>query len=144
MARRADADHGWCSLRLRFDDRELGLLRAAEQIRGADLARHARPDELRGALALAKAGQKLRGAVAGPSLVFEEGELRLLLTAVRFAHDEVQQAASQHDASADGRVQVVLNAFPELVERGLWRSYGLTRELDELAQRLDLALRSTY
>ncbi len=139
-SRRADADHGWCSLRLRFDERELVLLRAAEQVRGAELARHARPDELRSALVLAKAGQKLRLAVAGPSLVFEEGELRMLLTAVRFAHDEVHQAASQHGDSTDGRVQVVLSAFPELVERGLWRSFALTRELDELGQRLDLAL----
>ena len=131
-------------MRLRFDERELTLLRAAEQVRGAALAHTGRPDELRNALALAKAGQKLRHAVAGPSLVFEEGELRMLLTAVRFAHDEVQQAASRQPGNApNGRLQAVLNAFPELVERGLWRSFGLTRELDELAQRLDLALRST-
>lgn len=141
--RRGDADQGWCSLRLRFDERELALLRAAEQIRGAELARDARPTELRSALALAKAGHKLRLAAPGPSLVFEEGELRMLLAAVRFAHDEVAAAASQRDTAADGRVQAVLKAFPELVDRGRWRSFGLTRELEELAQRLDLALRST-
>jgi hypothetical protein len=91
---------------------------------------------------VAKAGQKLRYAAAGPSLVFEEPELRMLLEAVRFAHDEVQWAGGQRDAAGDGRIQAILNAFPELVERGLWRSFGLTRELDELAQRLDAALRS--
>jgi hypothetical protein len=127
---------------VRFDERELRLMRAAEQVRGAALARQAKPGELRAALALAKAGQKLRYAAAGPSLVFEEPELRMLLEAVRFAHDEVQWAGSQRDAAGDGRIQAILNAFPELVERGLWRSFGLTRELDELAQRLDAALRS--
>jgi hypothetical protein len=130
-------------LRLRFDERELALLRSAEQVRGAALARNGRPDELRGALALAKAGQKLRYAAAGPSLVFEESELRLLLQAVRFAHDEVQWAGGNHDESPDGRAQAVHSAFPELTERGLWRAFALTRELDELGQRLDLALRST-
>ncbi len=136
-------DHGWCSLRVRFGERELVLLRGAEQLRGAAMARQARPDDLRSALTLAKSGHKLRHATAGTPLVFEEGELRLLLAAVRFAHNEIQRAASQQSTSTDGRVQVVLDAFPELVERGLWRSYGLTRELDELAQRLDEALRST-
>ncbi len=137
-----EADRGWCSLRLRFEDRELVLLRGSEKVRGAALARNGRPDELRGALALAKAGQRLRSAVAGPSLVFEEGELRMLVDAVRFANAEVHFASGQHPEDGNGRVQAVLNAFPELVERGLWRSFGLTRELEELAQRLELALRS--
>ena len=129
-------------MRLRFDERELQLMRAAEQVRGAALARQARPDELRDALALARAGQKLRSAAAGPSLVFEEPEIRMLLGAVRFAHDEVQRAASARDGPTDGPTLAVLNGFPELVERGLWRGYALTRELDELAQRLEAALRS--
>jgi hypothetical protein len=137
-----EATRGWCSLRLRFEERELVLLRGAEQVRGVALAQQGRPDVLRSALGLAKAGQKLRHAVAGPSLIFDENELRLLIEAVRFAHAEVQWAARQQAASADGRAQVVLAAFPELAERGLWRSFGLTRELDEVAQRLERALRS--
>ena len=31
-------------------------------------------------------------------------------------------------------------AFPELVDRGVWRSFGLTRELETLATRLQTAL----
>lgn len=142
MTARGEADRGWCSLRVRFDDRELILMRASEQVRGAALARQAKPGELRAALALAKAGQKLRYAVPGPSLAFEETELRMLLEAVRFAHDEVQWAGSQREMTGEGRIQAVVNAFPELVERGLWRSFAVTRELDDLAQRLDVALRS--
>jgi hypothetical protein len=130
-------------LRLRFDERELELLRASEKVRGAALASHNRPDELRGALSLAKAGHKLRYAVAGPSLSFEETELKQLTEAVRFTEGEVHRAAGQHETTIDGRSQIVLNAFPELVERGLWRSFSVTRELDQLAQRLELALRST-
>jgi hypothetical protein len=139
--RRAEQDHGWCSLRLRFDERELELLRGAEKVRGTALASHNRPDELRGALSLAKVGQKLRYAVAGPSLSFEETELKLLTEAVRFAEVEVHWAAGQRE-QLDDRAQAVVGAFPELVERGLWRSFSLTRELDQLAQRLELALRS--
>lgn len=142
--KRAEQDHGWCSLRLRFDERELELLRASEKVRGAALASHNRPDELRGALALAKAGQKLRYAVAGPSLSFEEGELRQLLDALRFADAEVHWAAGEREPlDANERAQVVLGAFPELVERGLWRSFSVTRDLEQLAQRLEVALRST-
>ena len=89
-----------------------------------------------------KAGQKLRNASPGASLSFEETELQLLLEAVRFANDEIHWAAAQRDNGAAERKQAVLDAFPELVERGLWRSFGLTRELDDLVQRLDVALRS--
>src|SRR5262249_21601425 len=127
----------------RFDDRELGLLRSSEHVRGAALAQHARPDVLRTALTLSKVGQKLRHATPGTSLVLEEGEVRLLLEAVQFAIGEIQRAASQRneaDAIAHGAVG---EAFPELTERGLWRSFGLCRELEVLAQRLDAALRST-
>jgi hypothetical protein len=134
--------HGWCSLRLRFDGRELALLRSAEQVRGSALAHHPRSDMLRTALALSKAGQKLRHAEPGVALSFEEAELQLLLEALRFANTEIHWAAAQRDAAADARRQAVLDAFPELVERGLWRSFGLTRELDELIQRLEGALRS--
>src|SRR6185312_10388570 len=118
--------HGWCSLRLRFDERELTLLKGAERARGSALAHHPRSDMLRTALALSKAGQKLRHASAGTSLTFEEQELHLLLDALRFANEEVHWAAAQRDNGTDERRAAVLDAFPELVERGLWRSYGLT------------------
>ena len=134
--------HGWCSLRIRFDERELTLLKGAEHARGASLAHNPRSDMLRTALALSKAGQKLRHASPGASLTFEEPELQLLLEAVRFASGEIHWAIAQRDSGAVDRKQAVLDAFPELVERGLWRSFGLTRELDELIQRLDVALRS--
>ena len=136
------ASHGWCSLRLRFDERELALLKSAEHARGAALAQQSRPDQLRTALALSKAGGKLRSAEAGHTLSFEEPELVLLLEAVKFANEEVHWAASQRDADGTPRKQAILSAFPELVERGLWRSFGLNRELDELTQRLEGALRS--
>jgi hypothetical protein len=135
--------HGWCSLRIRFDDRELALLCSAERARGAALAQQARPTVLRTALTLAKVGHKLRHALAGHSLVFEEGEVRLLLEAVQFSIDEIHKAASASDANGPTQHQAVLDAFPELVERGLWRSFGLCRELELLAQRLDGALRPT-
>jgi hypothetical protein len=129
-------------LRLRFEQRELTLLKGAEQLRGAALAHTARPQVLRTALSLAKAGHKLSVAVAGSSAVFDEGEVRLLLEAVRFATDEVR-AATRGQADHDARRQeAVLSAFPELVERGVWRSFGLTRELETLAARLQTALSS--
>jgi hypothetical protein len=134
----------WCSLRLRFEDRELTLLRGAEQVRGAELAHRARPTGLRDALTLAKSGHKLRAAHAGLSLTFEEHELRLLIEAAKFASEEVRWAGSQRDAAAssDPRRTAVLRAFPELEERGLWRSFALTRELADLAERLEKALGS--
>jgi len=130
------SSHGWCSLRLRFDERELELLRGAEQVRGAAMARTAGPTELRTALALAKAGQKVANAAPGATLVLDETELGLLLEAVRFAVPRVQAAARP---AADE--QPVLAAFPELTEKGTWRSFGLVRELEALAARLASALK---
>jgi hypothetical protein len=126
---------------MRFDERELVLLRGAEHLRGADLAQHARPVGLRSALTLAKAGHKLRAASPGASLTFEEAEVRLLAEAAHFAVEEVRWAASQRDTQAiSARAKVVLDAFPELVERGLWRSFSLTRELAEMAVKLERAV----
>jgi hypothetical protein len=126
---------------MRFEERELVLLRGAEHVRGADLAHNAKPTALRGALTLARAGHKLRAAAPGTSLTFEEGELRLLIEAARFAAEEVHWAASQRDANnGDARLRTVLEGFPELVERGLWRSFALTRELGDVAGRLQHAL----
>ncbi len=140
--RRAPPSHRWCSLRVRFDDRELALLRAAERVRGAALAHQPRPQGLRSALALAKAGHKLRSAGAGVSLSFDQTELQLLVEALRFAHAEIRQAAGADAHADEQRRATVLQAFPELVERGLWRSFGLLRELEQLSQRLEAALRS--
>jgi len=137
------ADHGWCSLRLRFDDRELGLLRGAEQVRGASLAHNARPDLLRDALSLARAGTKLSRARPSATITLDESEVKLLLDAIRFATSEIHhvsdQAARQAGAS-DERQSAVLKAFPELAERGLWRSFAVCRDLDGLAARLQKAL----
>jgi hypothetical protein len=130
--------HGWCSLRMRFDQRELQLLRGAEQLRGAAMAQAARPDELRRALNLAKAGQKVGRGVPGGSVVLEEGELELLLDAVRFAIDQVPVAARGAEGS-----RAVTEAFPELVEKGAWRAFGLSRELEALAARLAAALKGS-
>jgi hypothetical protein len=132
----------WCSLRLRFDERELALLHGAERVRGTALATRGGPDSLRPALSLAKAGHKISRAGPGSSISLEEGELRLLLEAVRFATDEVHWVTGPGASAADDeqRRTVILEAFPELVERGLWRSFGLTRDLETLAERLTAAL----
>jgi hypothetical protein len=127
-------------LRLRFDARELELLKAAEQLRGGSLAHTARPDVLRTALSLARAGHKVGSATAGMSVSLEEGELRLLVEAVRFASQEVQHAARVDNRQADSRQAQVMAAFPELTQKGMWRSFGLVRELDALAARLGAAL----
>ena len=134
----SESSHGWCSLRLRFDARELELLKGAEELRGANLARTPRPEVLRTALSLAKAGQKLKSARPGSSVVLEESELGLLVEAVRFAMQEVPLAARTD--SDERRRDAVLAAFPELVQKGTWRAFGLGRELDTLATRLDGAL----
>jgi hypothetical protein len=134
--------HGWCSLRLRFDERELGLLKGAEHLRGVALAHQPRPEILRTALNLAKAGHKLSSAAPGASVVLEESEVGLLLEALRFAHTEVQWAARAQDGQEEPRREAVFAAFPELPERGAWRSFGLTRELEGLANRLHTALSS--
>jgi hypothetical protein len=125
--------HGWCSLHLRFDERELQLLRGAEQLRGAEMARSSGREELRTALRLAKAGQKVGRSVPGGTVSLEESELGLLLEALRFSAREVQ-AATRFDAEA-ARREAVFSAFPELVETS-WRSFALARELEEEAARL--------
>jgi hypothetical protein len=140
--RELEQSHGWCSLRLRFDDRELFLLKGAEQIRGVSLAHTPRPDVLRTALNLAKAGHKLAQATPGASISLGESEVVLLLEAARFATDEVQWAARANDGPDSPRRDAVLNAYPELVDKGVWRSFGLARELEALAVRLQTALAS--
>jgi hypothetical protein len=130
--------HGWCSLRLRFEQRELELLRGAERLRGAAMAHAARPAELRTALRLAKAGSKVGRGVPGGTISLDEPELGLLLDAVRFAVSEVQWAG-RADADEQRR-SAIMSAFPELAEKGAWRAFGLSRELDALAARLADAL----
>lgn len=142
-ARERDQPHGWCSLKLRFEERELQLLRGAEQVRGVDLAYKPRPSVLRTALSLAKAGRKLGAAAPGALVTLEETELSLLLGAVRFANDEIHWAARPQAEQDPRRRDAVLAAFPELVEKGAWRSFGLTRELEALAHSLETALSST-
>jgi hypothetical protein len=137
------SNFGWCSLRLRFDERELQLLRGAERLRGTALAHTARPDVLRSALSLAKAGQKLARSVPGGSVSLDEAELGLLIEALRFAAQEVPSAAhgTRDDGQATERREAVLAAFPELVDN-TWRSFGLARELEALAARLAAALKA--
>jgi hypothetical protein len=129
-------------LRLRFDGRDLSLLRGAEQVRGAALAHHARPEELRDALTLSRAGSKLAHASPGASVNLEESEVKLLVAAIHFATSEVHWVSDQaNQARPSGERQAsVLTSFPELTERGLWRSYGLCRDLENLAARLQHAL----
>lgn len=137
-----EQSHGWCTLRLRFEQRELLLLKGAEQLRGAALARTARPQVLRTALKLAKAGHKVGVAAPGSSVILEQSELGLLLEALRFAIDEVHWATRAQDGQDTRRRALVLSAFPELADRGAWRSFGLTRELEALTTRLQTALNS--
>jgi hypothetical protein len=137
-----EQSHGWCSLRLRFDERELTLLRGGEQVRGMALASRPRPDVLRTALSLAKAGQKLSGAAPGASVSLEEAEVGLLLEAVQFAIEEIQWTFKTPDQDDARRREAVLKAFPELADRGAWRSFGLSRDLEALAARLQRALSS--
>ena len=135
-----DRSHGWCSLRLRFDARELELLRSAEQLRGQALAHTARPEVLRTALTLAKTGHKLGVAGPGSSISLDETEVQLLHEALRFAMQEVQYAAHQQVDQDAARRDAVLSTFPELAQKGLWRSFGLIRELEAVAARLHGAL----
>jgi hypothetical protein len=132
--------HGWCSLRIRFDERELTLLKGAEHARGASLAHNPRPDMLRTALALSKAGQKLRHASPGASLTFEGPERQLLLEAVRLANGEIHWAIAQRDSGAVDRKQTS-GRLPGLVERGVAQLWPDARA-GRLIQRLDVALRS--
>jgi len=138
--REKEQAHGWCSLRLRFEERELLLLRGAEQSRGAALARKPRPDVLRSALNLAKVGRKLAAASPGASVVLDEAEVGLLVEALRFAQEDVMWATRVQDGQDAPRRDAVMAAFPELAERGGWRSFGLTRELQAVGARLQGAL----
>jgi hypothetical protein len=123
---------------LRFEDRELTLLRGAERLYGTGLTRDARPEQLRQALNLSRAGQKLGHASAGASISFEESEVGLLVSALRYAHDEIGWASRSNDPD-QARREAVLVAYPELADQG-WRSFALNREIDALATRLQGAL----
>jgi hypothetical protein len=129
-------------LRLRFDERELTLLSGAERVRGVALAHKPRPETLRTALNLAKAGQKLGQASAGTLVSLDESEVSLLVEAVRYATGEVTWAIRADGEADAARREAVFAAFPELAERGTWRSFGLTRELESLGNRLQGALSS--
>lgn len=145
---------GWCSLRLRFDEDELALLRAAEHLRGGELARIGRADSLRDALALARVSRKVTGAEPGSLTTLSETELQLLVAAVRFAATEVHwlgEKAEQEVAIAAGprerqllehRREALASAFPNLGKRGSWRGSGLHQALEGLAARMDEALRA--
>jgi hypothetical protein len=141
--RKRESAHGWCSLRLRFDQRELALLLAAEQVRGAALAHTPRPDDLRTALSLARAGHKLAAATPGASVTLEENEVNLLLAALRYTTDELQRASRSHTSQDERQGQALAAAFPELAELGAWRTFGLTRALEALTTRLKTALTSS-
>ncbi len=118
------------------------LLKGAEQIRGAAYALTPRPDVLRTALNLARAGHKVAQAHAGASISLDEPELRLLIDALRFSTDEVRWASRQPEDDRSPRRETVLRAYPELSERGAWRGFGLSRELEELSARLASSLAS--
>ena len=124
-------------MRLRFDARELELLRGAEQLRGAAIARSSGRDELRTALQLAKAGQKVGRSAAGASVSLDESELALLVEALRFSAREVPAVGHLEAARRDA----IVAAFPELGESS-WRSFALGRELEAVAARLAAALES--
>jgi hypothetical protein len=125
-------------LRLRFCSRELVLLRGAEQLRGAAIARSSGREELRSALQLAKAGQKVGRSVPGATVSLDVGEVSLLVEALRFSAREVQ-AAGRFDGAEAGRREAILAAFPELGESS-WRSFAVGRELEAVAARLAGAL----
>ena len=134
----------WCCLRLRFDEDELKLLRASERLWGAALARRARPDALREAMALARAGHKVGQAGPDTTATLAESDVQLLAQAVRYAAEEVRWLGEHADQLADRKAierQGYLGvAFPELVERGGWRGFGLRRGLESLSERLSSAL----
>jgi hypothetical protein len=124
---------------LRFEERELELLRGAEHLLGRCLAREGRPEQLRQALGLARTGGKLGHASAGVSVSLEEAEVGLLVVALRYAHDEVEWAARSNGEHDRDRRGAVLTAFPELVEQS-WHTFALNRELEALTTRLQRAL----
>lgn len=126
-------------MRLRFDQRELELLAGAERLRGAAIARAGARDELRTALQLARAGQKVEHSSAGGMVSLDEAELNVLIDALRFAAREVPHA-TRVDLGEVPRREAAFAAFPELADKGSWRSFGLARELEEVAARLASAL----
>lgn len=131
----------WCCLRLRFDERELALLRGAESIRGAGLAQDGRPAMLRVALNLARLGRKLSGATAGAVVSLEDSEIKLALEALDYAVAELPAVAHADESASTPSVRAALESFPEL--RGsTWRSFGLTREIETIRDRLRQALES--
>jgi hypothetical protein len=138
----SQAGRGWCSLRLRFDERELILLRGSEQLRGLALARAAKPADLRAALNLARTGQKLGRVGPGSPVVLDEPEVGLLLDALGFARTELQWAMRGASAEDPARRGDVLTSFPELGEKDAWRSFGIAREMESLQTRLQTALAS--
>lgn len=133
---------GWCSLRLRFGADELLLLRTAERLHGSELARQPRPDALREALALARAGSKLAGAEPGEAISLSEAELATLVAAARYAADEVRWLGElggepgPDDRLGAERRERVLQVLPDLAGQGAWRAFGLSRSLEFVAQRL--------
>jgi len=130
----------WCSLRLRFEDPQLGLLRSAEQLYGALLARGVKRDTLRDALALAKLGKRLAAATAGEMLVLSESEVKLLVVALRASLAEIH-AVSALGAGGDAseRAARLREAFPELSDR-MWRAFGVSRELEALTRQIEAAV----
>lgn len=128
-------------MRLRFDDRELNLLRGAESVRGAGLAHAGKPAELRAALNLAKLGRKLTGAIPGAIVSLEEGELTLVIEALDFTFAELHEVARLGENDYSPRHEAIQQAFPEL-RGGAWRTFGITRELETLRGRLRQALES--
>jgi hypothetical protein len=126
-------------LRLRFDSRELELLHGAEQLRGRAIARASGREELRTALRLAKAGQKVERCVAGGTVSLDEGEVVLLVDALRFSAREVPAVGHLDGGEAPARREAIVAAFPELGESS-WRSFGVARELEAVAARLAGAL----
>jgi hypothetical protein len=119
------------------------LLRAAEQVHGAELARLSRPDTLRTALALAKVGRKLERAAPGTSVSLEESEALLLERALRAAAAEVKwlsdRVSETPGRETEMRRETLTRACPDLAERGRWKSFGLARDIEAVADRLAAA-----
>ena len=130
----------WCSLRLRFTEQELALLRSSEQLDGFMLADRARPDSLRDALALARVGKRLAAAQAGELLSLSERDTRLLADAIAASIAEIQWFGTDGmDSTPPERVDRTRRAFPELAEQP-WRAFAVGRALRDLQQRISTAL----
>jgi hypothetical protein len=132
----------WCSLRLRFTEEELVLLRSSEQLGGFVLADRARPDTLRDALALARVGKRLASAQPDELLSLSERDTRLLENAIAASIAEIQWfGADALDATALSRAARTRRAFPGLAEQP-WRAFAVGRALRALQQRIGAALDS--